>query len=137
MGIDFLKQLWDAFISNPEALPNDASNETCSSENAPNAAPNGTCSPENAPNTSGARPPASHYAVLPVFEHTQPSRKANIVTRMESGLGRPLSETERDSLLHKAKEDKLAESKKALKVYSDREKTKFSYTFPKTEGDQK
>lgn len=123
MRIKFIKQLWDVFMSGSTALSDDSPSETCSSITPPKA--------------SGARSLASRCAELPTVEHTRLSRKANIITKMESGLGRQLSDAERDSLLNKAQADKLAESKKALEAYSNREKAKFSYTFTKPEGDKK
>jgi hypothetical protein len=56
---------------------------------------------------------------------------------MESGLGRTLTDAERNRLLNKDRADKSAETKEALQKYSAREKSKFDYTFKPQEKETK
>ncbi|MBV5349594.1 hypothetical protein JZU71_00045, partial [bacterium] len=72
----------------------------------------------------------SQEANLPVAEHTPMSRRPNCVTKMANGLGRPLTDRERDNLVNEDRAAKRKESKVILKAYSDREiSQKFTYTY--------
>ena len=95
----FLKQLWNAITLAPTT-------GSSSSPGEPQSPPPSTSQVTELPH---ARRPRREE--LPSFEHTPLPRRANVITKMESGLGRSLSDTERASVLNKAQADKRDKSK--------------------------